>query len=148
MQNHFTKANAVNTAQVHEMHKEARKSANQKGKHIAEKEIADVVAGASVVTQSGEVVQEKAVRDQELVLYEFINVLVRISFVRANPTFGNFGDKKPVVHLPDCTQAMLEGEVLPRARRDTSEQFRETVMEEPSVRAVLEKHAPEVRTVP
>ena len=37
-----------------------------------------------------------------LVLYEFINMLVRIAFQRANPTFGNFGDKKAVKHLPGC----------------------------------------------
>ena len=38
----------------------------------------------------------EAKKDQELVLYEFMNMLVRIAFQRANPTFGNFGDKKKV----------------------------------------------------
>ena len=77
-------------------------------------------------------------KDAELVLYEFIALLVRISFQRANPTFGNFGsDKKAVVHLPGCLERMLEEEVLPRARRDTSAVFRETVMAEISVVYVL-----------
>jgi hypothetical protein len=34
------------------------------------------------------------------VLYEFIAMLVRIGFQRANPTFGNFGDKAELVPLP------------------------------------------------
>ena len=33
-------------------------------------------------------------------LYEFIAMLVRIGFQRANPTFGNFGDKAELVPLP------------------------------------------------
>ena len=75
-------------------------------------------------------------------------VLVRIAFQRANPTFGNYGNKKAVVHLVNypgsgmttsgCLQTMLEEEVLPRAGRDTSEVFRETVMTELSVLKVLD----------
>ena len=60
--------------------------------------------------------------DAELVLYEFIAMLVRISFQRANPTFGNFGDKAELVPLPGCLEAMLDQFVLPNARRDTSAQ--------------------------
>ena len=42
----------------------------------------------------------KATKDLELVLYEFIAMLVRISFWRANPTHGNFGVTDEVVPVP------------------------------------------------
>ena len=76
---------------------------------------ADGGAGPGKVkgNEAGEVVK----KDQELVLYEFIGLLVRIAFQRANPTFGNFGNKRPIVMLPGCLERMLEEEVLPRARR-------------------------------
>ena len=60
------------------------------------------------------------------------------AFQRANPTHGQFGDQKPVKHLPGCLQAMIEDEILPRARKDTSTVFRETVMTELSVLKVLD----------
>ena len=75
-------------------------------------------------------------------LYEFVSLLVRISFQRANPTFGNFKNKRPVVHLPECLRSMIEEEVLPRARKDTSAAFRDTVMEEQSVQVVLTEYKP------
>ena len=81
-------------------------------------------------------------------LYEFIALLVRIAFQRANPTFGNFGNKKAIVHLVNfpnsgmtgegCLKSMIEEEILPRARKDTSAVFRETVMTEKSVLQVLD----------
>ena len=68
---------------------------------------------------------------------------MRISFQRANPTFGNFGfNKKSAVHLPGCLERMLEDEVLPRARRDESTIFRTTVMEEASVIKIFEEYEP------
>ena len=79
--------------------------------------------------------------DAELVLYEFIAMLVRISFQRANPTFGNFGDKAELVPLPGCLEAMLDQFVLPNARRDTSAQFRDTTMKDAAVIEVLEEYA-------
>ena len=86
-----------------------------------------------------------AKKDQELVLYEFMNLLVRIAFQRANPTFGNFGDQKPVKHLPGCLKTMIEDEILPRARKDTSALFRETVMTELSVLKVLDDYRPKLK---
>ena len=75
--------------------------------------------------------------NSELVLYEFISMLVRIAFQRANPTHGNHGNKKAVVHLPGCLESMLVDEILPRARKDTSAAFREKVMTELSVLSVI-----------
>ena len=87
----------------------------------------------------------EAKKDQELVLYEFMNLLVRIAFQRANPTFGNFGDQKKVKHLPGCLKTMIENEILPRARKDTSALFRETVMTELSVLKVLDDYRPKLK---
>ena len=50
--------------------------------------------------------------NHELVLYEFMSLLVRIAFQRANPTFGNFNSKKPVVPVPDALQA-IRRELMP-----------------------------------
>ena len=89
----------------------------------------------------------EAEKDQELVLYEFLGMLVRIAFQRANPTFGNFGNKRAVVHLPGCLESMLDDEVLPRARTDTSAAFRETVMDGAlGAQAVLDEYRPKLQT--
>ena len=125
-------ANAVNSAQAREAHHDTRRSAGTKRDAKAD-EVARVKG-----TNSG----QEAIKDQELVLYEFVGLLVRIAFQRANPTFGNYGNKRPVRHLPGCLEAMLENEVLPRARRDTSAEFRQTVMQEASVQAVFTEYEP------
>ena len=138
MTNAFIKANATNSDQVRDAHHESRRSAGTKmdGRTTA-------VVSKVKATNDG----EEAKRDQELVLYEFIALLVRIAFTRANPTFGNFGSKaKEVVHLPGCLQRMLEEEILPRARRDTSSVFRDTVMADLAVKAALAEYTPKLQT--
>ena len=67
--------------------KKAEKEQGKGPKHKADK-----VKGAS---DGGE-----AKKDADLVLYEFIAMLVRISFQRCNPTLGNFGDTRELVPLP------------------------------------------------
>ena len=123
MSNQFIKANAVNNAQAREAHHDLRRSAGTKRDGKAS-EVGKVKGGND---------GEEAEKDAELVLYEFVALLVRIAFQRANPTFGNFGNKRAVVPVVEATKSMLEKEVLPRARRDTSAVFRETVMQELSV---------------
>ena len=44
---------------------------------------------------------KEAKKDQELVLYEFLNMLVRIGFWRSNPNFGLHGNKDELVPVPD-----------------------------------------------
>ena len=50
--------------------------------------------------------------DQVLVLYEFIALLVRISFWRANPYHGIIKLAVTLVPFPDCLSKMLH-EVVP-----------------------------------
>ena len=137
MCNMFIKANATNSAQVRDAHHESRRSAGTKmdGRTTA---VVGLVKGAS---DGGE-----AVKDQELVLYEFVGMLVRIAFQRANPTFGSYGKtRKEIDQLPGCLIRMLEDEVFPRARKDESALFRETVMAELSVRQVLDAFKPRLK---
>lgn len=66
--------------------------------------------------------------------------------VRHSPSFGNFGhDSKRVVQLPGCLKTMLEESVLPRARREQSAVFRQTVMTEQAVIEVLNEYGPRMR---
>ena len=128
----FIKANAVNSNQVRDAHHESRRTSQTKVDGITAKALGKVKGPSDGKDATG---------DAKLVLYEFIALLVRIAFQRANPTFGNFGsDKKAIMHLPACLKTMLEEEVLPRARRDTSIAFRDTVMTELSVLKVLDAY--------
>jgi hypothetical protein len=136
MTNMFIKANAVNSAQVRDAHHESRRTAGTKRDQRT-----TIDPGRTKGSNDG----TEAVKDQELVLFEFIAVLVRIAFQRANPTFGNYGNKKAVVQLPGCLEAMLKDEVLPRARQDTSQVFRDTIMEELSVKAIIEQYREQLR---
>ena len=147
MTNNFIKANATNSAQVRDQHAESRRSAETKLDHLqkGDQRMATGRTTKEVAKVKGRSDGGEAKKDQELVLYEFINMLVRIAFQRANPTFGNFGDKKPVKHLPGCLRVMIEDEILPRARKDTSAVFRETVMTELSVLKVLDDYRPKLK---
>ena len=136
MTNNFTKANATNNTEAREAAHERRRSAGTK--MDAPTNVVKAVAQRNDGTS--------AKKDQELVLYEFISLLVRISFQRANPTFGNFGNKKAVIHLPGCLESMLVEEVLPRARKDTSAAFRDTIMQEISVVAVIDEYRARVKS--
>ena len=147
MTNNFIKANATNSGAVRDQHAESRRTSATKQDGRTTEVVAKVKG-----TNDG----QEAKKDQELVLYEFIGLLVRIAFQRANPTFGNYGNKKAVVHLCNypgsgmhdngCLQTMIEDEILPRARKDTSAVFRETVMTELSVLKVLDEYRPKLKT--
>ena len=147
----FTKANATNSAQVRDAKAESRRSAGTKQDHMqvgagkSQGTTADGRTTAVVGKVKGNEDGGAAKKDAELVLYEFFGLLVRIAFQRANPTHGNFGDQKPVKHLPGCLKSMIEDEIIPRARKDTSTVFRETVMTELSVLKVLDDYRPKLK---
>ena len=96
---------------------------------------------------------KEAVMDAELVLYEFIAVLVRVAFWRANPDFGLWLDKKKdgakdaeeVIPVPLALSSMLNDVVLPRAKRENSAAFRETEMKDAKLLEVLQKNDPRLR---
>jgi hypothetical protein len=92
--------------------------------------------------------------DTVLEFHEFLTMLVRISFFRANPQYGmrkgddrkvaknvdqanadKFGDEVP---LPGCLSEMLTSLVLPNARHDTyAQEFAEKELPLPEVQAAL-----------
>ena len=87
--------------------------------------------------------------DTVLEFHEFLTMLVRISFFRANPQYGmrkgkdqknadQFGDEVP---LPGCLSEMLTEKVLVNARTETyAKEFKENTFELPEVKAALGEH--------
>ena len=137
MTNMFVKANATNTAQVYQQRMDEKRNAEGK-EH--ESKIGEKGGAKKAKKVAGKNDGTEAKMDQELVYYEFLNMLVRISFQRANPTFGNFGSKAEIVHLPGCLEKMIVEEIFPRSRRDIAHQFRETVWSEMAVQSVIEEY--------
>ena len=79
--------------------------------------------------------------DNRLTLIEFIACLVRVSFLRANPRYGQYDNRgKKVNVLPGCLKTMLEDFVLPNAKRDTAPVFREQLRKDRDCLAVIKKH--------
>jgi len=82
-------------------------------------------------------------KDKVLELGEFVGMLVRVSFFRANPQHGLIGKEgaEQAVPLPDCLVAMLAQQVLPNARRDVAQLFKTTTLVEADVQAALQEGA-------
>ena len=141
MCNQFVKANATNTAQVRAQRQEEKRDAQSKGNDDAgwkkENAAPKKVRGTN---EGGE-----AVKDQELVLYEFLALLVRLAFWRASPGFGlwvdkdgdGIKDKEEPVAVPLALSSMLNEVILPRAKRENSAEFRETHMKDAALLEVL-----------
>ena len=70
--------------------------------------------------------------------YEFVEVLVRIAFWRANPYHGIHKLATTLVPLPDCLQQMLTEVVLPNAKRDESSLFKEKLANDKAMQEALE----------
>ena len=83
--------------------------------------------------------------DTVLEFHEFLTMIVRISFFRANPQYGMRkgkdganADKFDDVPLPGCLSEMLTEKVLPNARTDQyAAEFAETTLPLPEVQAAL-----------
>ena len=78
--------------------------------------------------------------DMELVLYEFVEVLIRIAFWRANPYHGIHKLATKLMPLPDCLEQMLHEVVLPNAKRDDSALFKERLAGDKAMQAALESY--------
>ena len=133
MCNQFIKANATNTAQAYQ---ERMQTATKDRISDADKSLKRKEGKKVKGTNDG----KEAKKDQELVLYEFLNMLVRISFWRENPTFGNFGDKSEFVPVPAAVHKTLNEVILPKAKRDTSAQFRDVTMQDSGVKEALKTY--------
>ena len=108
---------------------------------------ADLVTGQyGFDTMSGQFTKANAgSNDDVLELHEFLTMLVRISFFRANPQYGmkkgkdqKNAEKFDDVPLPGCLSEMLTEKVLPNARTDTyAQEFADTTLPLPEVQAAL-----------
>ena len=87
--------------------------------------------------------------DSVLELHEFLTMLGRIAFYRANPRSGLINVKRTeghaalgaeaieVVPLPGCLTALLKDHILPLGRRDNAAEFKTTTLVAPDVAQVL-----------
>merc|ERR1719440_2288104 len=77
--------------------------------------------------------------NSELVLYEFLNVCVRISFMRLNPEYGELTmeHQDSLLPVPQCPERALKENILPKAHRDDAAEFRAKAMQLPEVQASL-----------
>ena len=77
--------------------------------------------------------------NSELTLYEFLNVLTRVSFWRLNPEFGELTmeHQEFLLPVPQCLDKMLRECVLPKAHRDDAAEFRAKTMQLPEVQAAV-----------
>jgi len=97
-------------------------------------------------TMSGQFTKANAgSNDSVLELHEFLTMLVRISFFRANPQYGmrkgqdqKNAEKFEEVPLPGCLASLLSDQVLPNARDETYHtRFTEKTLPLPEVQEVL-----------
>ena len=84
--------------------------------------------------------KKDATADMQLNLFEFINLLVRVAFWRANPQWGSKYNKKDLTPVPESTQILLEECILPKAKRDTSGEFKKVLAGDQSTQAVLAEY--------
>ena len=117
----------------------AAAAAGKKSPEGAKKANAKKKAGAA----GGQGLKESTVEvDQQLTLYEFVNAVVRIGFWRANPQWGSKYNKRELTPVPESVTLMLEELVLPKAKRDTSYEFKK-VRERGAARARTPRAAQE-----
>jgi len=78
--------------------------------------------------------------NKELVLPEFLNLIVRVSFWRLNPEFGELTmeHQEELLPVPVTLDRLLKENILPRAHRDDAADFREKMMADAAVRAVID----------
>jgi hypothetical protein len=49
--------------------------------------------------------------------FEFLELLVRISFLRANPKYGSVGNREAKFPLPEILEKTLKVDILPNGSR-------------------------------
>ena len=141
MCNQFIKANATNTAQVRAQRQEEKRDAQSRGNDDPMWKKRQDAPKKTKGTNDG----QEAKKDAELVLYEFMNMLVRIAFWRANPNFGLHGNKDELVPVAFALSNMLNEIILPRAKRQNTAAFRNNEMQDPKLLAMLEQYTPKLR---
>ena len=142
MQNMFKKANALNNNEAHMQRKaEAGNSDVKQGAGSKVKTLEEKSRRRSKRAQS----QRDQEMDNELVLYEFVELLVRIAFWRANPYHGIHKLATQLIPLPDCLYSLLHEVILPNAVRDDTAAFKERLRSDAHLNASLRAAEPRLR---
>ena len=140
----FKAANAVNRGAVRAQRKEEQGSSEVKGEEgfgSNVKVLEERSRKRSTKAQS----QRDVEVDQECVLYEFVELLVRISFWRANPYHGIHKLATTLVPLPECLYTLLHEVILPNAVRDDTAAFKERLRSDALLQASLRAAEPRLR---
>ena len=149
-QNVFKKANSLNNDAAHaqRMKEKGTSEAWRAGSGSKTKAHSQASwAGALTRRTAKAAAKREDEMDMELVLHEFIEVLIRIAFWRANPAFGNYSKKPPTTFtpLPDCLDSLLHEIILPAAKRDDSAHFKEHLANDGPMQAVLVSYEEKLR---
>ena len=146
MQNMFKKANALNNNAAHFQRKaemgnadaSRRRDRRPRGGINARLEGRGARGAHRASSRSARAAGARHRRwTRSCVLYEFVELLVRIAFWRANPYHGIHKLATKLIPLPDCLHHMLHEVILPNASRDDTEAFRERVRGDPHLQAAL-----------
>ena len=134
MQNMFKKANATNSNEAH-FQRQASKGTAAADSADSGSTLKQMGAGKKTKSAAS---QKDTEMDMELVLYEFVEVIVRIAFWRANPYHGIHKLATQLIPLPDCLESMLKEVILPNAKRDDSALFKEKIATDKAIQSALE----------
>ena len=80
--------------------------------------------------------KEVTTNDMQLNLFEFVCFLVKCGFWRCNPQWGSKYNRRDLTPVPDSVRIFLDG-FLPRAKRDTSGEFRRMLELDAETQGVL-----------
>ena len=138
MQNMFKKANALNNNAAHFQRKAEAGSASAKVEGAGSSSTA-LAAKSPKRSDKAQKARDDEM-DMELVLYEFVEVLIRISFWRSNPYHGIHKLATKLIPLPDCLEQMLKEVVLPNAKRDDSALFKEKLANDKAMLGALDTY--------
>ena len=83
--------------------------------------------------------------DMALELHEFLEAVVQLAFSRANPRRGEDERVAPAHPLPDCLDAILQKNLLKRAKLDSLIKIKKMVSKEPAVLASLKPLRPKLK---
>ena len=65
---------------------------------------------------------------------------MRVAFWRCNPQWGSKCNKKDLTPVPESTQILLEECILPKAKRDTSGEFKKVLAGDQATQSVLAEY--------
>ena len=78
--------------------------------------------------------------DNALELFEFLELIVRVSFQRANPKYGSVGNREAKYPLPGVLEKCLKEQILPKAKRDKLREILEALKASEDISAIYKEY--------